>query len=346
MQSFEERKEQLEVLAESAKLLSITDFNDRESLKIISAKRKELKAARVKVEGEGKTMRDQVRPITNLISEKEKELVAIIEPEEKRLSEFESWVESEKERVRQEEIKAENDRIQSRIDALAKFGYQIDYADLKTMSNETFNNYLKAAEAQYNKEQEEKAEAERVRLENEEKERIAREEEQKRIESERAELQRLREEAAKSQAIIDENNARIKKEQEEKEAAIRAEQQRIADEKAAIEEQRRKEEEAKQRAKEIEKAKAEAAEKARLKAIEDARVAEEKRIEDERKAKELADRRAARQPDKIKIQNYVAALNAVVKPELKTQDAKDVFSQIDELLARLTKYSTEKYQTL
>lgn len=335
IKAFEAKKIELQELADSANGLTINGIEDREGLKVLSSKRKELKAMRVEITKQGKSMRDTLTAVSRNISAKEKELVEIIEPVEKELQSKEDAIEAEKERIRQGEIERENARIQKRIDALAQYGYQIDYTDIKAMSDETFDKYLEAAKAQFENEQAEKAEQERLQREREEKERLEREAEAKRIEDERKELEALRKKQEEAQRIIDEQNARIA-----------AENKRIEDEKAAIEAARQKEIEDKKRAEEIRIAQEKAAESARLKAIEDAKEAERIRAEKEEKERIAAERKAARQPDKIKIQEYIKAIKSVPVPDMKTEDGQVIMSQIQELITRFDAYSTEKANAL
>lgn len=333
--AFESKKAELEALAEDSKGLTISSIEDKDMIKIVSEKRKILKSERVSISKQGKEMRDTLTQMNRQIIEREKELIAIIEPTEKELMEQEKWVADEKERIHQEEIAKENARIQSRIDALAAYGFQIDYSDIKSMSDETFEKYKEAAKSQYEKEEAEKAEAERIRLEQEEKERLEREAERKRLEAERKELEDLRAKQAEAQRIIDEQNAKIA-----------AEQKRMADEKARIEAERLAEIERKKRAEELKAAEEKAAEEARLKAIQDAKDAENARIEKERRVKEAAERKARRQPDKVKIQAYIAAIKAIEVPEMKTEDGQMVMSAIQELISRFDEYATRKADEL
>lgn len=333
--AFENKKAQLEALAKEAKGLKIASISDKEGARIVSEKRKALKSERVEIEKQAKAMRDGLTQINRDISAKEKELIAIIEPTEKDLLAEEKRIEEEKERIRQEEITKENARIQKRIDDLAQFGFQIDYADVKSMSDETFAKYLDAAKIQHKKDQAEKAEQERLRLEQEEKERLEREAEAKRIAEEKAELERLRKEQ-------EEREAKIRAEQE----AMEAEKRKMEAERLALEEKKRKEEEDAKRAEELRVAKEKAAEAARIKAIEDAKEAERVKAEQDRKEREAAERKAARQPDKVKIQKYISDIKSVPVPELKTEDGKQVVASIQELISRFDSYATEKADQL
>jgi hypothetical protein len=333
--AFEERKAKIIELAESATDLTLDDWKDSKTLKVISAKRKELKAERVAITKEGKSMRDLIAPVTKMILEKEKELVSILEPEEERLEGYEKWAAEEAEKERQAEIERENARIQKRIDELAEYGYQIDYADIKAMSDETFAKYLDAAKTQFEKEQAEKAEQERLRIEQEERERKEREAEQERLRKEREELERLRLEQ-------EQREAELRKQQE----AIEAERIRIEQEKQAAERAKKEEEMRKRREEEIQRAREEAAEQARIKAIEDAKEAERIRVEQEEKARIAAEKKAARQPDKVKIEAYINAIIAVPVPEMKTEEGMSVLASILELRGKLEDYAKWKANEL
>lgn len=312
LEAFEKRKSELTLLKSEAEGLKIESLEDRATINQVSVIRKKLKSSRVDIAKEGKAMRDPLTAVSRMISEKEKELIDIIEPTEKELQQQEKWVEDEKDRIRQEEIRVENERIQKRIDALAAYGFQIDYADIKQMGDETFTRYLEAAKAQHEKEQAEKAEAERLRVEQEEKKRLEREAEQKRIAAEREELEKLRKESA-------ELEARLRAEQEK----VEIERRRIEEEKVRI-----------AREKELAEARAKAAEEAKIRAIEEAKFEAELKKEAEQKAREAAEKKAARQPDKVKLKAFVDAIKAVPAPEMKTTEGKGVLFVIQDLINR------------
>lgn len=308
--AFDEQKTLFEELAESAKELDITDVNDKVGLKAVTAKRIELKNARVKVTKEGKLMRDYLNPITKFISQKEKELIAITEPEEMRLAGLEQWFEDELKRIEDERIAAENERIQKRIDALQSYGFEIDFADLKAMTDETFEIALSGAKSEYEKEQAAKAEQERIEAEEVAQRKRELETEQARIAAERKELEELRE-----------KQAEIDRKQKEAQDKIDAENKRIADEKAAIEAAKQKE-------------------------IEDQRLADLKKLEDERIAKEIEAERLTNLPEKKKIESYIAQVMSVPVPELKTAKSKKIMADIQVLMNKVNEFSKQKVTTL
>lgn len=317
LQAFEKRKSELLELEKEAHGLKINDIEDRETLNSVSIIRKKLKSARVEIQKEGKMMRDPLTNISRQISDKEKELIAIIEPTEKDLLAQEKWVEDEKERIRLEELAKEEARIQVRIDKLSELGFQIDYADIKPMSDEMFDKYYEAAKSQHEKELEEQKRIESERLAQAESERLARIEEQNRIDAERKELEDLRAKQAEAQKIIDEQNAKIE-----------SEKKAIEDEKRAIEAAKQKAIDDKKRADDLEAFKKQAAIDAKNKAIADAKEAERLKLEREEKERVAAEKKALRQPDKKKIMDYVAALKSVQPIALNTDEAKALFSRI------------------
>lgn len=333
--AFENRKALLESLAQESKGLKVSGIEDKAGLKAVSEKRKLLKKERVAIQNEAKEMRDGLTQINRNISEKEKELIAIIEPTEKELLKEEERIEAEKEAIRLAELEKERVRVQNRIDSLAEVGYAIDVKDVTTMSDDTFAQYLAAAKVQHEKEEAEKIEAARLESERIEQERIEKEKEAEALRKEREELEKMRAEQAE-----------IKRQQEEAQSKIDAENKRIADEKAAAEQARIDAENEAKRQQELKEAAEKAAEAARLKAIQDAKDAEAKRIEDERKAKELEAKKAARAPDKDKIQKYIFDIKSVEVPQLKTDEAKAIMSNIQELIGRFDQYATTQAATL
>lgn len=318
LEAFELRKKELSDLAESAKDFGVSTIEDKEAYKQLVEKRKELKAARVLVEKEGKAMRDVITPVSKMISSKEKELVAIIEPEEERLSKNEAWFIAETDRVKAEAEAKEKARIQARMDALNSFNVAIDYIEVLSMTDEQFNARLEAAKIDFQieldrkaKEEAEAAEAKRI--------------EEERIAAERAELEKLRKEkeeaekamqaerdaiAAERKAIQDEKD----KIEADKQAAIDAENKRIQDEANRV-----------KREAEIEQAKKDAAKKA----LEDQKAKEERdRI--------AAERKAARQPDKAKLEAYILNLESLLTPvALKSEEALNITTEGNKRLAQL-----------
>lgn len=152
LEIFESRKADLTELAGKAAGLKVSGIDDTETLKQVSTIRKTLKAQRVSIEKEGKSMRDPLTAISKHISTKEKELVNIIEPTERELQAQEKWVEDEKEKIRKEAEEKERQRVQARIDQLAQYGYQIDIAHVQSLSDDDFAGIVDEAKSEWDKE--------------------------------------------------------------------------------------------------------------------------------------------------------------------------------------------------
>jgi hypothetical protein len=222
LKAFEARKEELTALAKEAADIKVTTYEDKANLKRATELRKKIKAERVKVEKEGKALRDPLNGVNKEISAKEKELTDIVAPGEKSLQEVEDWYDAEKERIAAEEQRREEQRIQTRITRLEEYGYSIDFNMLKAVSDEDFEKIVDSAKREFEKEEAAKAEKER-------QEQAQREQDER----DRAELKALREKQEAADRILkemEEEIARKEREMKEKEdAALRLEEKKKQD---------------------------------------------------------------------------------------------------------------------
>lgn len=306
LEAFEQKKAELQQLADSAKDVKINGIDDKAGYRSAREKRIELRNAEIAIEKEAKAMRDLVTPISRHISAKEKELLSITEFHKERLTKEEKWFQSEQERIKQEKEAAEKARVQNRIDKLSAYNAAIDYAKLSFISDEEFDKILSESKCAYDSEQA------RIAAEMAEHDRLKREEEE-RIRIERLELEKIKAE-----------QERIRQEQEEKELSIQKEQARIAAEKKAIEDAKIGEERKKQREAEIEAAKKEAADKA-IREENERKIAEE----NERKRQEEL------KPDKEKVLNYMLQLRQVPTPNVNTPEAIKAIETISEAIIKV-----------
>ncbi len=320
-----ERENSLIALAASAKDLTITGPDDKMGYKLVREKRIELKAERVQVQNDAFDLRENAVKFQKTVIKREKQLVAIISEEETRLSNLEDTYDQWQDEIKKKKDKEENDRIQTRVDALSKFGYAIDFYEAKIMEDENFLALLDEAEAAFIKEQErianEKVEAER--LKKEEDERMQRErEELARAKAEQEEIWRKRnEEIARDKAERD----RIKAEQEVKEAEIQAERRKFEEEKRKHEESVR-----------LENARKEAAEKARLDEQNRIKREEEEKAERQRKETERLVRDEALKPDKEKFLILSKSLYEIQHPYLTDAASKELMKVIRKKLDELS----------
>jgi hypothetical protein len=333
--AFETRKAELMELKGEAEHLKITSIEDKPAIAKVISWRKKLKAARVEIEKEGKSMRDPLTQINKSISAKENELVEIIAPTEKALKVQEDWVEAEKARIQKEKDDAEAARIQARIDKLAEYGFQIDYVTITAISDADFERVLTNAKAEYEKEQAAIKERERLAAE-----------EAARLKAEREELERLRAEQAEAQRIINENNARIAREQAEKEAEIQRREQEAKRAKEEAEARERQAERERLHAEQVAKAREEAAEAARLQAIEDVRIAAELKERQAKEAEAAAIREAALRPDKEKLQSFSTMIGEIKFPTVSDPAAQEIVNEVQILLNSVQAHIIKKIKSL
>lgn len=91
------------------------------------------------------------------------------------------------------------------------------------------------------------------------------------------------------------------------------------------------------------------AERAKIKAIEDERQAEADKLASEQKAREEAERSALLSPDKDKLRAFAVGLEQVRTtklPALKTKQAQDLLTYVDDELARLVRYINDEAKKL
>lgn len=149
---FNPKQAELQALAESCSNIDLTD------LKAVKEKRLELKNARVEITKTGKAMREGATAFGKAVIAREKELVAIIEPEEDKLAEIEAKVKLESEREERRPL------IPVRHERLATIGDAIEVSaeQLLEMDGATFEGYFNQRLADKNVV--DKAEIDRTRL--------------------------------------------------------------------------------------------------------------------------------------------------------------------------------------
>jgi hypothetical protein len=60
------------------------------------------------------------------------------------------------------------------------------------------------------------------------------------------------------------------------------------------------------------------------------------------KAQQLADKKAKAAPDKLKLENLAVIIDTVKFPELKSDEAKQILSDVEKLLEKVSKFIREK----
>ncbi|MGR3504901.1 MAG: hypothetical protein ACU0B7_03410 [Paracoccaceae bacterium] len=221
IEKFSPKEAELRTLADNCQSIDIKD------LKTVRDCRISLKNARVEITKTGKAMRDDATKFSRAVIAREKELIAIIEPEEQRLQKIEAEAKLQAERAERAAI------LPTRKERLAAIGDGIEASDdeLLDMDGPTFEGYVNKRLADKN--EADRLEIERVRAEQEkEAQRIAADENARQRE----------EQARKDERERIEREQKAEAERKEREAAeeIRRKEQEAADAAAAEAELQRK----------------------------------------------------------------------------------------------------------
>lgn len=329
LQAFEEKKQSLAELVESAKAIKIKGLDDKAAYKLVRAKRIELRDAEIQIEKDGKAMRDLITPISKMVSSKEKELLEITKSEKERLIAEEKWFDDENEKIRAEKEAQEKSRIQLRIDQLAQYNVAIDYVMCLGMTDEQFNEKLSVAKTEF--------EVEQQRLKDEEL-RIAAE---KKAEEDRLQKQKEEQEAERLRLKGIEDKQREEREALDKEKQIIAdEKRRIADEAQAVIDAKKREDELSQARKEATDKALKDAENKRLKGLQE-------KAEQDRILKEKEEKRLARMPDKKRLEEWLhLILTDLELPELKTDEGRAIVTEIMKRVGSLQSYVSQSIDSL
>ncbi len=218
LDDFSPAREALMLLAEKAKAIDVTVFDT------VHETRMQLREARVSLTKRGKEMREGAMRFQKEVIAKERDMLAIIEPEETRLEKIEAELKLRK------DIEDRRSELPSRIAALASIGDDIDVDEdeLLAMSDTEFNEYrLRRIDA--------KLEKNRQEFEAEKK---AAEETARRLAAE---------EDAKRRAQVEEDERKIREAQAEANAAMAVEREKLAVERMKLDTERKAQEEAEQK---------------------------------------------------------------------------------------------------
>lgn len=248
---FDPKVEELNKLVEVSSKIVVTDINDKKQIEVVKENRIILKNTRVAITKTGKELRENALVFQRAVIAKEKELIAIIEPEELRLENIEAEVKA---------LKLKEERtalLPTRHEQLNAIGDTVKATDeeLLEMDTETFTSYK-------NNRLSAKLESDRLALEAEQakvREEAERQEREKQAREREAVARKEEQELAEKRLALEKQNAELRVQQEKEEADRRviAERERIEREQKAKEEREAK---AKQEAEEKAKRDAEEAE--------------------------------------------------------------------------------------
>jgi hypothetical protein len=203
------------LVAESAGIVEV-NLDDPSQLDTVKRARLKLRDARVSIEKAGKEYRQDALDYQRAVIAKEKDLIAIIEPEEQRLKDFEKAAELEKaRRIRIAQMPERRQRLEAN-------GFPVDEAKILEMDSVAFETHFNELVAEKNRKDREaadaKAAAEKAELER--REEVLKEGERK-LEEERNAREREEKARADERARI-EREAKEKKDREEREAREKA----------------------------------------------------------------------------------------------------------------------------
>lgn len=189
--------------------ITATDLKDKAQLKLVKENRTQLADARISITKIGKALREDAIAFQKAVITKEKELVAIVEPEELRLKAI------EEEAKKQEEMERRMETLPRRIEVLQAVGIESSETEILSMDDNQFIEWKNAKVA-------EQQEAERIKLEAE-RQAIEREKAQIQLEKDMAEAtEKAREDERKrieTETLASEARAKQEKEAEAKKLA-------------------------------------------------------------------------------------------------------------------------------
>jgi colicin import membrane protein len=343
-----------------AKALVITNIEQKAEMKMAREGRLFLKEKRVAVEKTRKSLKENVLREGQTIDSIAKILTNLILPIEKDLEQKEKFAELQ-EAKRKAELKAAREMELQPYHEFIPVGL-----DFGVMDEENYQKFLKSVKIQLQNKLDLEAEIEAKRIAKEKAEQKKNERLNKMFtiglkwDGEQfsfrdinfhwtdliclsdPEFEKTFEEAKKRKEQIEneekQENERLKKEAEAKEKQLAKERAKAESERKKIEEAAKKEREEKERLQAEIRAKAEAEEKARKEAA-DKLIAEQK-------AKELAEKKAMNAPDKIKLLELSNRIENISLPELKSDEAIKILSDVKNLLSKVTTFIKEKSETI
>lgn len=322
--------------------MTIAGIDDKAGLQEVNRARITVKNKRVAIDKRRKELTEQARKWQDEVNAAGKKLMTPLIEIEAHLQAEEDKIEEEKARIRQEKEAAEHKKVYSRIQRLYQLGMIFDgrfYAlPLLSEHESRSNSMAHSALVEVSDDLFDKFVEQVTIIANEEKSRLAEIERQKGIDAELLEAQRLAE-STRLETVRKEQEA-IRIAQEAKETELRAAQKKLDDEKAAIEADKKRAEQERFNAEQLEIAKRDAAHKA----LEEERARQEahrikEQQKNERAAAELA-RQEALRPDKEKLKQWGLQIQELAnnKPKINDEIARGLADGIAQKLEDIGTY--------
>lgn len=225
LEKFNPTTAELTALAEKSRKLEVKDLGDKATLALVHDYRMELKAARVTIEKSGKAIREDALKFQKAVIAKERELIALIEPEELRLEQIEKQA---KDHALMEERKR---KLPERMERLKTVGGDFPEENVLKMDDVMFEGHFNRLQAEKNAK--EAAEIEQKRREQEEKLAAEKREQDAKLEAARREQEEKDRELKEREAKLEAEKKAI---EDAKEAERKAAEEKIEAEKKAAEE--------------------------------------------------------------------------------------------------------------
>jgi len=231
----------LQDVAKKYQGLVISGVADKDGYLAVNEARKELKTQRVEISKTGKMLRADAITFQKKVIDKEKELIAIIEPVERELESKQKDIDTERSKIARKSV------LPIRQEQLQKIEINVDDEFVLLMDDEQYKEFYNTKNAEYLEEKERLADEKRL-------------EDEKKLQEEKDKIQRDKDKIAEEKRVIaamKEAEAETKRLAEiEKQKAIDAIKQKAEDEKQKIiKDQADKEQARLQKEKEVQDAK-------------------------------------------------------------------------------------------
>lgn len=192
-------------LKEQYKDVTIIDTNDKDGYKSAKEALSVLRPIRTAIDKKRKELNEFPLQYQKAVNNEAKRLTELIEEIEKPIKERKDWIDGEKDRIKEAELKALEEKANKRINELLTNGMKfegeyyaigdvnISVVDVRSMSDETYATFLNAVKTEFKKTEDErlaKEEADRLERERYEKEVAEQKAEKERLEKEKADLER------------------------------------------------------------------------------------------------------------------------------------------------------------
>jgi len=308
----------------------VKDVNDKMSIQMADAGRRNVKTARLAAEKIFDAKRDEVQQIKAEYDLEDKLWLKAKQTMQLLFKDVENTFEYKAKFAERYEADQKELRTQNRIEKVKPFNPDLNRVEFENMSEEMFSIFLSGIEKSHTDkiEAEKKAEAERVRL----------------IEEDRKERERINQENVRLAEENKKQAARI-----EAEILFQKEQQAKAEaDRKAIEEKARKEREESERILLAERKAADEKLKAEMQAVQKLQFEKREREESEAKVRKEAERKAtdaAKAPDKEKMNKWIDSLNIAV-PELSNLNAMATANVISQKFEGFKNWAKQQIETL